>query len=313
MPGIAVVSNPRSRQNRRDPGLSGQMSYMLGTKGKLAQPKDRGELVDQARHFRDEGIDILAVNGGDGTLHLAITAFVEAYGDQPLPPIAVLRGGTMNTIAGGLGISGKPSDILSALLLRYHTDQPLPLAERHAMKIEGGEQPEYGFLFGNGLLSNFLEEHYAYAEPSPLTAAWLLARAVGSALVGGELIQRIQRPAECEVTVDGVKWPGNRYLTVAAGTVDDIGLGFRPFFECLRHPGRMHVVGFACDALTVVKALPAIWMAKPIDAPNVYSALPSKMVIESQRAAPFMVDGDFHPAGQTITVSAGPKIRFILP
>lgn len=289
------------------------MSYMLGTKGKLAQPKDRRELVAQARHFRDEGIDVLAVNGGDGTLHLAVTAFVEAYGEQPLPPIAILRGGTMNTIASGLGISGSPADILSALLLRYHTDQPLPLAERHALCIEGSEQPEYGFLFGNGLLSNFLEEHYTYAEPSPLTAAWLLARAIASAVVGGELIQRIQRPAECEVTVDGTKWPGSRYLTVCAGSVDDIGLGFRPFFESLRHPGRMHAVGFACTARGVVKALPAIWMARPIDAPDVYAAIPERMVIHSERAAPFMVDGDFHPAGQAVTVSVGPKVRFVLP
>jgi hypothetical protein len=28
---------------------------------------------------------------------------------------------------------------------------------------------------------------------------------------------------------------------------------------------------------------------------------------------PFMVDGDFHPAGQTLTVTVGPRIRFLLP
>lgn len=289
------------------------MSYMLGTKGKLAQPKDRRELVEQARHFRDEGVDIVAVNGGDGTLHVVLTAFVEAYEGQPLPPMAILRGGTMNTIATGMGIRGSPADILAALLLRYHTEQPLPLAERYALKIEGGEQPEYGFLFGNGLLSNFLEEHYTYSDPSPWTAAWLLTRAAASALVGGPLIQRIQRPAECEVTVDGVRWPARSYLTVAIGSVDDIGLGFRPFFESLRHPGRFHALGFACNAVSVVKALPRIRMGLPIDSPEIYSAIPQRAEIQSERASPFMVDGDFHPAGQSVTVSVGPKVRFVLP
>ncbi len=313
MPGIAVVSNPRSRQNRQNPGLSGQMSFMLGTRGKVAQPHTRDELVEQARRFRDEKIDVLAVNGGDGTLHVVLTAFIEAYEGEPLPPVAILRGGTMNTIAHGLRISGRPADLLSALLLRYHTDQDLPLAERNILKIEGGDRPEYGFLFGNGLLSNFLAEHYAAGDPSPLTAAWLLTRAIGSAIVGGELIRRLSAPAECSVEADGVAWPVERFLTVTIGSVDDIGFGFRPFFEALRHPGRMHALGFACDALGMVKVLPKVYLARPIDSPDIYSAIPQKVVIRSKTGTPFMVDGDFHPAGQTVTVSVGPRIRFVLP
>lgn len=313
MPGIAVVSNPRSRMNRRDPGLSGQMSFMLGTRGKVAQPHTRDELVEQARHFRDEQIDILAVNGGDGTLHIVLTAFIEAYEGAPLPPVAILRGGTMNTIATGLGIRGRPADLLSALLLRYHTDQPMPFAERSILRVEGGDKPEYGFLFGNGLLSNFLAEHYASADPSPLTAAWLLVRAIGSAMVGGELIRRLSAPAECTVEVDGEAWPAEKYLTVTIGTVDDIGFQFRPFYEALRHPGRMHALGFACDALGIVKVLPRVRMALPLNSRDIYSAIPEKVVLRSKNAAPFMIDGDFHPAGQTLTLTVGPRIRFVLP
>ncbi len=289
------------------------MSFMLGTRGKVAQPQNREDLVEQARRFREEGIDVLAVNGGDGTLHMVLTAFIEAYGDTPLPPVAILRGGTMNTIASGLGIRGKPEMILSSLLLRYHTDQPMPWAERNILRIEGGEKPEYGFLFGNGLLSNFLQEHYAASDPSPLSAAVLLTRAVFSAMVGGPLIQRLSAPAECEVEVDGVRWAPKRYLTVTMGTVDDIGFGFRPFYEALRHPGRLQALGFACDAFGVVKCLPRIRMAQPIQSPEVFSAVPERVVMRSEKAMPFMVDGDFHPAGQTIAVSVGPRVRFLLP
>ena len=289
------------------------MSFMLGTRGKVAQPQSRDDLVEQARRFRDERVDVLAVNGGDGTLHMVLTAFIEAYGDSPIPPVAILRGGTMNTIAGGLGVRGSPEALLSALLLRYHTDQPMPWAERNILRIEGGEKPEYGFLFGNGLMSNFLQEHYAVSDPSPLTAAWLLARAVCSAAVNGALVKRLSAPAECEVEVDGFRWEPKRFLTVTMGTVDDIGFGFRPFYEALRHPGRMQVLGFACDAFGVVKCLPRIRMGQAIRSPDVYSAVPERVVLRSEKAIPFMVDGDFHPAGQTLTVSVGPRIRFLLP
>jgi len=33
-----------------------------------------------------------AVHGGDGTLHWTVTALLRAYGERPLPPLALLPG-----------------------------------------------------------------------------------------------------------------------------------------------------------------------------------------------------------------------------
>lgn len=312
MPGIAVVTNPRSRQNRRNPAMAGQLAYLLGDRGRVAQPHSIEELVEQAKRFREAGVDALAINGGDGTAHVVLTAFVKAYGDEPLPPVALLRGGTMNTVAAGLGVKGTPAMLLDALVRRYHSGEDFPIAERHLLKV-GAEDPQYGFLFGNGLLANFLEAYYEGSEPSPTKAAWLLLRACASAAVNGALIQRLTRPAEVEVEVDGQVWPARSFLTVGAGTVDDIGLGFRPFFESLRHPGRMHALGLACSPFTVVKQLPRIWLAKSTEAQDIYNATPERMVIRGERPQSYMIDGDFHNGGQSIEVSVGPAVKFVLP
>ncbi len=311
MPGIAVLTNPRSRQNRRHPRLAGQLAYMLGTKGEVAQPQTLPELVDAARRFRDAGVDVVAINGGDGTSHVVLTAFVKAYGDDPLPPVALLRGGTMNTVASGMGIRGAPGALLEKLIVRYHTGEPFPTTERSLMKVSG-EEPQYGFLFGNGLIANFLEEYYEGAEPSPTKAAWLLARGIFSAVINGELIRRVMRPVELEVEADGERWPARSFLSVAAGTVDDIGLGFRPFFESVRHPGRMHAIGLACTPLGVVKALPSIWMARIPSDPDILQAIPHRLVMRSERPITYMVDGDFHQGGQSLEVTIGPRVRFVL-
>lgn len=311
MPGIAVLTNPRSRQNRRDPRLAGQLAYMLGTKGEVAQPHTLPELVEAARRFREAGVDVVAINGGDGTAHVVLTAFVKAYGDDALPPIALLRGGTMNTIASGMGIRGTPGALLEKLIVRYHTGEPFPTTDRYLMKV-GGEDPQYGFLFGNGLIANFLEAYYEGSEPSPTKAAILLGRAICSAVINGELIRKVMRPVEVEVDVDGERWMAQSYLTVAAGTVDDIGLGFRPFFESVRHPGRMHAVGMACTPLGVVAALPSIWMAKTPSNPDILQAIPQRLVMRSERAINYMVDGDFHQGGQSLEVTMGPRVRFVL-
>lgn len=310
--GIAVVTNPRSRRNLRDPAIAGQLAYILGDRGQLAQPTNREELIDTARRFRDHGIDVLAINGGDGTAHVVLTAMMQAYGTDPLPPIALLRGGTMNTVASGIGIRGSPATLLGALVGRYHSGEPLGQVERNLLCVPG-EIPQYGFLFGNGLISNFLEAYYESRSPSPVTAAWILARAVASAAVGGALIRRLMRPIELEVEVDGEAWAPAAYLCVGAGTVDDIGLRFRPFYLAPTRPDHLHAVGFACSPMALIGELGNIWLARPTRAPGIRSAAATRMVLRGSGPIPYMIDGDFHTGQQTLTVEVGPRVRLLVP
>jgi diacylglycerol kinase family enzyme len=255
---------------------------------------------------------MLAINGGDGTAHVVLTAFVQAYGSDPLPPVALLRGGTMNTVASGVGVHGTPAELLGALVARYHAGEPFAWVERNLLRVDG-QQPQYGFLFGNGLISNFLDAYYEGAEPSPTKAAWILVRAIGSAMVGGQLIQRLMRPIELEVELEGATWPTGSYLTVGAGTVDDIGLGFRPFFEAPRHPGHLHAVGFACSAMGVVRELGRIRLARPTQAPDIYSAVTTRLRMKASAPIPYMIDGDFHSGLPVVEVTVGPRVRLLVP
>lgn len=241
-----------------------------------------------------------------------LTAFVEAYGDTPLPPIALLRGGTMNTVASGIGVKGTPAALLGALVARYHSGEPFGWVERNLLCVPG-PQPQYGFLFGNGLISNFLEAYYEGSEPSPQKAAWILARGVASALVGGALIRRLMRPVELEVEVDGTAWAPAPYLCVGAGTVDDIGLGFRPFYQAPHHPGNIHAVGFACTPMALIGQLANIWFARATQAEGIRDAVTRRLVMRGNGPIPFMIDGDFYAGVQTLTVEVGPRVRLLVP
>jgi diacylglycerol kinase (ATP) len=314
MGGIGVISNPRSRRNRRDPRLAQQLAYVLGEQGEHVAPGDLEALWRVAEGFRDREIDILAINGGDGTTHTALTAFYRVYGERPLPRLALLRGGTMNTVASGLGIKGRPDDLLGRLVRRYHDGAPLREIERTLMVVEGGEAgPQAGFLFGNGLISNFLEAYYEGSEPSPAKAAALLARAVGSAFVRGGFIARLMRRVRCRVRVDEQTWEERDWVSVSAGTVDSLGLRFRPFYEAPRHPGHLHAVGWATSPLALAAQLPRIRLALPHRHPDILHRVCKRMILEADEPLAFMVDGDFHRGGQRIEVSAGPRIRVVVP
>lgn len=310
MAGIGVISNPRSRRNRRNPRLARELTYVLGERGELHEPEDLDALGLAAERFRDHEIDVLCVNGGDGTVHRAVTAMARAYGDRPLPRIALLRGGTMNTIASGLGIRGRAGEVLDDVVTRYHAGAPMPTASRWTMEVDGAE---FGFLFGTGLLATFLEAYYEGHEPTPMKAAWLLARAVGSVLVRGPFARRLFQPHRCEVVVDGATWPRQRWMAVAAGTVDDIGLGFRPFFRAPRHPGRAHLVGFACRPFDVVRELPRFWRAQPTRSPDILEDVCTEVVLRADGPIGYMIDGDFHRAGHELVVRIGPRVDFVLP
>ena len=310
MSGIGVLSNPRSRKNRKNPRLTRRLGYLLGEKGDLQAPTDLDALAQVASRFRERDIDILCVNGGDGTLHTALTAMVGAYGDHPLPKVAVLKGGTMNTVAHGLGIRGSASEILHYVVRCYHAEEPMPTARRWLMAID---DQQYGFMFGNGLVARFLEAYYEGSEPSPTKALLLLARGAASVVVRGRLARWLSEPFYGTAEVDGHTWPLERWMSVAAGTVDDLGVGFRPFYKAPRHPGRLHALGLGCRPWDVVRNLPRIYRAQPIAAEGVFERVGTELIIRSDEPINYMIDGDFHRGGQTLTVRTGPPVDIICP
>lgn len=313
MGGIAVVTNPMSRRNRRDPSLVRQLAWVLGEQGQIAAPGDLAALHAVVERFREREVDVVAVNGGDGTLHQVVTALVRVYGDAPLPRVAPLRGGTMNTVAGGLGIRGTPDQLLGRLVTRHAAGEALPVATRNLLRVQGGDAGELaGFIFGNGLLSQFLEAYYDSPDPSPAAAAWLLLRGAVSSLVGGELAARLGRRVEARVTVDGAELPERSWMTVTAATVDDIGLGFRPFWRVVEHPGTVEVLALSCSVGALTLQLPRIWLKRPVDHPGIREALCALVVLEADRPLSFMVDGDFHRGGQRVEITVGPRVELVL-
>lgn len=308
MGGIGVISNPRSGKNKRNPGLARRLAYILGDKNMLHQPNHLDDLAEVARYFRDQKVEILCINGGDGTAHTVLSTFLREYGAVALPMIVLLRGGTMNTMSKNIGLQGTPEGILGRVVNAFAADEALPTVERNLLVVDGQKA---GFLFGNGLMSSFLEAYYEGGDASPWKAFKVLVRTVGSALVGGSFIQRLLKPVRVTVEVDGERWEPREYLSVGAGTMADIGFGFRPYFRAPSHPDHFHALGFACGAMDIVGQLPRVRMARPMQHPNILEKVARRMIIEGDEPLSYMVDGDFHRGDKRVVVEAGPRLRLL--
>src|SRR4051794_16694378 len=79
--GIAVFVNPRSRENRRHPGLAAKLATVVGDAGRLIAPTSLEELAVLATALHAAPPDVIAVHGGDGTLHKIVTALGNEFGE----------------------------------------------------------------------------------------------------------------------------------------------------------------------------------------------------------------------------------------
>jgi diacylglycerol kinase family enzyme len=307
---IGVVFNPCAGANRRDPKAPERMQRMLGAHGVVSVPRSLDELSQCAEDFRKQGIEVLAIAGGDGTNHVTLTRFAAVYGDSPLPKLALLRGGTMNTVANSLRLpKGKPEGLLERLLRKYLATSTIDTVEQWTLSVEGS----LGFLWGLGVVPQFLQEYYATGAPSPKTAAITLAKGIGSTLVRGEMYQRLREGVRCEVLFDGGHWPERQWLTVSAGTIADIGLGFKPYYRAPKAPGFVHLLGIHTTPMGFVLDLPRIFRAQPMREDKAIDALVTEFTVRT-KSGPlrYMIDGDIRThEGDSMTVRIGRPVRIV--
>jgi diacylglycerol kinase family enzyme len=313
MAGIGIVNNPLSRRNLRLPGTGGRLRQLLDGQGEVVDAATHEELARALDRFEARGVDVLGINGGDGTGHVVLTALARRSADRPLPNVLLLRGGAMNTVAHGHRLRGTPESILERHLERRRAGQPPRLVARDLLRVDTpGAPPSYGFIFGTGAVVAFLDAYYGSGRASPAMAAALVARLVGSAAVGGKFAARITAREPLRVSADGEEWPDDRYLSVLAATVPEIGFGFSPFSRCDEQPGFFHAVGVTGTAAQLVTRIPAIYAGRPWRRPIALDAVARDLLLEGAGPVRFTLDGDLYASAREVRVSTGPAVQLLV-
>ncbi len=307
MGGIGVILNPNSKRYKRNPEKLKRMGFIVGDKGSFSPTKDLNDIRRVAEEFLARDIDILALSGGDGTNHRTLTTFIETYGDRPLPKIALLRGGTLNTIATSCGIFGTPEKILSDLLYKYHEDEPFETTQVDIMKIN----QQYGFIWGMGVIHRFMQAYYHHGEPSPMRAATTLAKSIGSAFINGPFACQMFSRVDGEVISDGERWAFRNYSAIFAGSISQLGLGFQ-VFRLVGSERKFHGIGFSMPPRNVLKCVPFLFLGKSNGCSDWIDRAASTMTVQLSEPCGYIIDGDLHPPTDRFELSLGPRLTFIV-
>ena len=148
---IGLIYNPRSHRNLGAEIDLTECSYL-----QIAQPGARSQLAGALSEFAEEGIELLVIDGGDGTVRDVLTSGYSIFGSR-WPVIAVLPKGKTNALAIDLGVpkNWALKDAIRAFENGHR-------ASRHPMTITAiehlpaGTRPAQvnGFILGAGAFTN---------------------------------------------------------------------------------------------------------------------------------------------------------------
>jgi diacylglycerol kinase (ATP) len=304
---IGIVVNPRARKNAEDPARIERLRQILDVEGTVRQARALEEIADIARDFRHSGVDILVIDGGDGTIHHTISAFITIYGDADLPPIAILRGGTMNTIANSLGIKGRSEEILRRVVRTVKERCPLEVIRAHAL----GVNDRYGFIFGLGFPVSLLSAYYRGRGRGRWKSMRVLFEILPSIMEKGDGEGNFFLPFDADIWLEGEKLPMRRYTAILGSTVKGVGLGFKPTRRVGKNEGLFQILCLDMGAKRMALNALKVLLRMELRGHRLFDRMTTRALIRLQRPADIQIDGEIFVNQWEIRLHIGPAIQFI--
>lgn len=231
------------------------------TDSALAVPEALSELARQ-------DVDLLAVNGGDGTLQHALTEILghRAF-DGRVPLVAPLRGGRTNMSALDLRAHRDPvkgmRDLIAAVREGTLEERILP---RQVLRVEYGPEKQflYGMFYGGGMIYRAIELNHRLFKQDARSQGVLGATLVTAGLVGRACLgdrDGILAPNKVQMLLDGEPQPQGEFNMIIATTLGRLFAGMRPFWGT--GAGGVRITTISTEARRLGGAVPGILRGKP--------------------------------------------------
>ncbi|KQR87567.1 diacylglycerol/lipid kinase family protein [Sphingomonas sp. Leaf343] len=304
---VGIVCNPKSHRNRG-------AAYAAGVPGAgrvmVAAPSTREALAETLAEFAAAGIDLLVIDGGDGTVRDVLSGAGDAWGRR-WPAIVVIPSGKTNALAIDLGL---PADwtlddaLIAARVGRTVTRRPLEIA-----RLDAPATPRVrGFLMGAGgfvSATELAQRTHRVGAFNGVAVGLALGWTVVQTMFGSDSGEwRSGTPMTLTTPVGAIE-AHPRYLLLAS-TMERMPLGLKPF-----GPVRQGLKLLDVDAppRMMAAAVPAVlagrasaWLAKL----GYHRRDMTGFRLEMD--ANFILDGE-HFSGGALEVRQGPRLSFVVP
>ncbi|KGE02995.1 diacylglycerol/lipid kinase family protein [Pseudohaliea rubra] len=315
---IGVLSNANSGHNRRRlarlAALAARYPYVMH------RATGHGdEVLGALQDFAARGIDVLAINGGDGTIARVLGEVLERRPFAARLPIALLPGGTANMTADRLGVRGGLLRAARRLFVWAGGGdgncRPLvrPLLR---VRFADGRDNAYGMFLGAGAVIQGTEYAHREVHARGLRNNAGLAVAVARTLWGlhrGD--PRFVQPVNLTMTIDGYTTvAGQPMATLLVSSLERLFLGINPFWGGGDGPLRSTVLGPAPRRL--LRSLPWLLSGRASGAMTEAAGYRSRCgeCLELALDGTLNIDGECHEVRRAmgpVVVDVGGRFEFL--
>ena len=300
---IGVVRNPKSHGNRvHPPGPPPEGVH-------LVEPFGRDALRTALDDFAREGLDLLVIDGGDGTVRDVISLLPHTFGEEP-PLLAVLPSGKTNVLAVDLGT---PSDWrLEEALVAARRAEPR-IKSRPPLRISwaDGRPCLQGFFFGVGApvkATSLAQQVHKVGFFHNVAVAVTIVTASFGALFGGAR-DEWREGVTANLGLDGESQPDGERFAVLATALKRLPFGLMPFGAPREG---LKLLDVDAPPKRLLKALPMVLSGKAVPAlEGMGYRRRDPRVVSLSGGAPFVLDGEVFEGGE-LTIGLGPSLRFLV-
>ncbi len=315
---LGLISNPLSGGNQRR-GLAAVRRLLARHPGMPhVEVRTAAEVSAALQEFARAGVDLVAVNSGDGTVQAVLTALFVERPFRSLPLLALLAGGTTNMTAQELGISGPVGGGLERLIRWAAAGEgPAALLSRPVMRVDHSSHPGslYGMFLGAAGIYNGIRFFHARVRPMGLRGDPAHLLIIARFLAG--LLRRDDKlvaPLHAEIRTDRTHVPPAGYRMLLVTTLDRLIVGARPFGDAAGGPLHLAAIGERPRKLlttlpAVVRGRPSRWATRA----NGYVNLGAREVRLSMKGG-FAIDGELFqadPLQGPLLIRDGGRVEFV--
>lgn len=300
---VGVVRNPRSHANKG-------RTYAPTPEGvRVVEPATREDLAEDLARFADERIDLLVVDGGDGTVRDVLGLTPSTFGDE-VPLLAIVPSGKTNVLAIDLGA---PRDwrLEEAVAAAAGPEPRIKIRAPLEVRFADGRAPLRGFFFGLGALvraTALSQRVNRMGVFQSLSVAVTLAGAAMGALFGGARDQWRQGVA-VRVAIDGEPQAEGERFVLLATALKRLPFNLRPFGEPREG---LKVLDVDAPPQRLLRMLPTVLGGRPrpvLEAKGYRRRDPAALFLSGEFE--FVLDGEVFEGG-AIAVALGAPLRFVV-
>jgi diacylglycerol kinase (ATP) len=300
---VGVLTNPRSGGNKK--GLGDIRSLLAKWPDVLHREETTPAGMNEALlGFARDDVDLLVINGGDGTAHAALTIIGRGEVFTKPPLLALLCAGTTSMLPRDVGVPGSSATALSRILRwAKSTDQSLTVLPRHVLQVQRpSHQPAlFGMFFGAGAVCQGIKVFHSGVNPM----GWR-----GELMPGLTLLRMLLAilcrdhskvpPLLTKTSLDGQPSEERENLFILTSTLDRLFLGMRPFWGTENGP--LHFTAVGADSKRLLRLLPYLARGQK----NRYATPANGYLSHNVHEMKLGMDGDFTLDGELYDAEQGP-------